>query len=439
MIMSVRGLIVYSTTILIFVFSGTAFSKTVSEEMNNALSSDSLSLQIFFKTSRSDIDPSFSNNKENISRFFTSLDSIYGIPRVSIDSVVLVSSSASPEGATRTNDTLSRRRAAAAEALFRTHCKTDATFRIRTIGEDWQTLSALLHASNLKGKETALKIIGNTPRFIMNRGRIVGGRKKSMMDLQGGKVWREMNKHIFPLLRQATLTIYYTRHAAEEKTVTVVEEKVEEPDTLTHTVQPAVPVTATPAVPDDAGKPLFAVKTNLLADAATLVNIGIEVPIGERYSVAGMLYFPWWSSKANDITIQMFGGTLEGRYWLGDRSRKETMTGFFAGIYGGAGYFDFQLGNLSNDEGVQGDFYVMGGLSVGYAHVIGKRLRMEYSLGMGYLRSDYRKYKSAKGTKYGDIKAVEYPWEEKRISGFLPSKLEVSLVWLLHSKKVGKQ
>ena len=81
---------------------------------------------------------------------------------------------------------------------------------------------------------------------------------------------------------------------------------------------------------------------------------------------------------------------------------------------------------------------MMGGISAGYAHSIGRHLRLEYSVGVGYLRTDYRKYKPVEGTKYGDIKVMEYPWEKKRHSGFLPSKLEVSLVWLLHAGKGGR-
>ncbi|MGN1263189.1 MAG: DUF3575 domain-containing protein, partial [Prevotella sp.] len=270
-----------------------------------------------------------------------------------------------------------------------------------------------------------------------------GSRKKSMMDMEGGNFWREMNKNIFPLLRQATLTVYYTSNKEKEKAEAIQDIQREKviPDSLTKLPQTPLPADTSSTVyaksVSNPGKPLCAIKTNMLADAATLVNIGLEMPLGERYSIAGMFYFPWWRNSSKDITIQMIGGTIEGRCWLGNRKDKKPLTGFFAGLYGGAGYFDFQLGSLSNGEGVQGDFYVMGGISAGYAHCIGKNLRLEYSMGAGYLRSDYREYNSVKGTKYGDIKAVEYPWEKKRISGFLPSKLEVSLVWLLHSRKGG--
>ena len=409
-------------------------------------SSDSIAVRIFFRTNHSDIDPTFRNNSRHISRFFTSLDSVTRVPQVSIDSVVLVSSSASPEGNVRANNLLSRRRAAAVEALFKQHCTTDVRFRVVTAGEDWEGLSALLRTSGIKGREEALKIMDSTPEWVVSNGRIVGSRKKSMMDLKGGNVWREMHQQLFPLLRQATLTVYYATHQEAETPAGIQKEELKAPDTLASAPPPALPVEEpvaaptepSPVIPTETRPPLCAIKTNLLADAATLVNIGIEIPVGQRVSIAGMFYFPWWRNRANDLTIQMLGSTVEGRYWLGDRSRQDLLTGFFAGVYGGAGYYDFQLGSMSNGDGVQGDFYVMGGISAGYAHSIGRHLRLEYSVGVGYLRTDYRKYKPVEGTKYGDIKVMEYPWEKKRLSGFLPSKLEVSLVWLLHAGKGGR-
>lgn len=187
----------------------------------------------------------------------------------------------------------------------------------------------------------------------------------------------------------------------------------------------------------DSTREAFAFKTNLLYDAASLINLGIEIPIGKRFSLGADAGFPWWRSPKKDITIQMLSGTVEGKIWFGEKPLNAAMTGFFAGIYGGCGIFDFQLGELTHGCGVQGDFYIFGGLSAGYVHQIGKNLRMEYSLGVGYLSCDFREYESVKDTKYGDIKVIPYPWTVKRFSGILPTKASVSLVWVLKKKKGG--
>ncbi len=199
----------------------------------------------------------------------------------------------------------------------------------------------------------------------------------------------------------------------------------------------------TAAVSGQVCKPLLAVKTNLLYDAATLLNLGIEVPIGRNFSIAADFAFPWWRVRSKDVTIQLLGGTLEGRYWFKSKRRPDMsaspLTGFFVGVHAGAGLFDFQLGRWTGGNGVQGEFYLMGGVSGGFTHRISPSLRMEYSIGVGYGQITHRDYISVKDTKFGDIKVLPYPWEVKRTSGLLPTKASVSLVWMISSKKGGER
>lgn len=180
-------------------------------------------------------------------------------------------------------------------------------------------------------------------------------------------------------------------------------------------------------------KPLLAVKSNLLFDLASALNVELEVPMGKRWSVAGEWMFPWWRSNKSDLTMQLLAGHGEIRYWLGDRAKRDVMTGWHLGLYGGGGKFDFQV---FNDDGSQGDFFDAG-LSLGYAHRIGRSrsLRMEYTLGVGYLRSNYEAYDRVRDTKYGDIKVVRYPWETRRLNWIGPTRARISLVWLLHYRK----
>lgn len=180
-------------------------------------------------------------------------------------------------------------------------------------------------------------------------------------------------------------------------------------------------------------KPLLAVKSNLLFDLALALNVELEVPMGKRWSVAGEWMFPWWQSDKSDLTMQLLAGHGEIRYWLGDRAKRDVMTGWHLGLYGGGGKFDFQV---FNDDGSQGDFFDAG-LSLGYAHRIGRSrsLRMEYTLGVGYLRSNYEAYDRVRDTKYGDIKVVRYPWETRRLNWIGPTRARISLVWLLHYRK----
>ena len=109
--------------------------------------------------------------------------------------------------------------------------------------------------------------------------------------------------------------------------------------------------------------PLFAVKTNLLFDAATIANVEVEVPIGDKWSVAGEWIFPWWLTKDNGNAIQVLSGNLEEDIGL-ETEDPPVMTGWFAGFYAGGGLFDLQY----KDNGYQGEFYIAAGVSGGYAH-----------------------------------------------------------------------
>ena len=174
-------------------------------------------------------------------------------------------------------------------------------------------------------------------------------------------------------------------------------------------------------------KPILAIKTNLLYDALLIPNIKVEVPIGDRFSISGEWIFPWWVGENNDKALQILAGTVDGRYWFGDRIERDKLTGWFAGFYAGGGLYDLQY----NSEGYQGEFFIAAGLSGGYAHSINKNgnLRMEYSLGMGYLQTNYRYYKGEENNKY-------LVWQSNgKYSWIGPTKLEVSLVWMLNFKR----
>lgn len=173
-------------------------------------------------------------------------------------------------------------------------------------------------------------------------------------------------------------------------------------------------------------KPLFALKTNLLFDLATALNIEIEVPVRDRWSIAGECIFPWWLWENKQYCLQTLTGNLEGRYWLGDRTGRKQLTGWFAGVYGCGGYYDIEW----KDKGYQGYFFSVG-LTGGYAHSISKNLHMEYSFGLGYANSAYDKYFPVRGTddKWHLIREKS----DRRIWGG-PTKVKVSLVWVLNHR-----
>ena len=171
-------------------------------------------------------------------------------------------------------------------------------------------------------------------------------------------------------------------------------------------------------------RPLFAVKTNLLFDAALMPNIELEVPIGKRWSLNGEYMFPWWLINDDRYCLQVLMGGLEVRYWPGRRSGRDVLTGHFLGLYAGGGKYDLQW----DKNGYQGEFFIAAGVSYGYAHSIARNLRLEYNIGIGMLRTDYRHYHSRDNHR-------TLLWQENGEYTWLgPTKLKISLVWLITGK-----
>ena len=68
------------------------------------------------------------------------------------------------------------------------------------------------------------------------------------------------------------------------------------------------------------------------------------------------------------------------------------------------------------------------GVSYGYAHSIARNLRLEYNIGIGMLRTDYRHYHSRDNHR-------TLLWQENGEYTWLgPTKLKISLVWLITGK-----
>lgn len=171
-------------------------------------------------------------------------------------------------------------------------------------------------------------------------------------------------------------------------------------------------------------RPLFALKTNLLFDAALMPNIELEIPIGKRWSLNAEYMFPWWRINDDRYCLQVLMGGLEGRYWLGKREKREVLTGHFMGLYAGGGKYDLQW----NTNGYQGEFFIAAGLSYGYAHSIARNLRLEYNIGVGMLRTNYRHYHARDNHR-------TLLWQENGEYTWLgPTKLKISLVWLISRK-----
>lgn len=251
--------------------------------------------------------------------------------------------------------------------------------------------------------------------------------------IDGGKAWAEKVHNYLPKMRSGATLIIYTQEIERTPLAIQTEISVQVPAEAVVVTEPIPVVEEFVTVsPELTSHSLLALKTNLLYDAMTALNIEIEVPIGQRWSIAAEYIFPWWLSDRKQHCLQSLSGYIEGRYWFGDRTNRRQLTGWFAGVYTGGGYYDVEW----NNKGYRGEFCIPIAMSGGYAHQIGCNLSMEYSLGIGSMRTSYREYASAICSD-GVQRLIKQRSDTFNWVG--PTRIKVSLVCMINSEKRSKR
>ena len=386
--------------------------------------SDSMALDsednivIYFRLDHATIDHSYMNNTENLKRIHALFTDTLAANNFDL---LLVVAAASPEGNFKYNLELSKARLNTVQRyIIQTYpaLKKHIT-HYKHIGEDWETFRRLIVASKaIPHKKQVLDIVD-----LMDH---ADAKERRLKKLENGESWRYIKHYILPQIRYGISII------KQERKIQV--DYIESPKIKMARMSPTqAPLVACNKRETEITirKPLFAFKTNLLLDAVSALNIEAEVPIGKKWSVAGEWVFPWWCNSNANFTMDMLSAHTEVKYWLGNRERREVLTGWNVGLYGGVGKYDLQPFSSS---GVQGEFFDVGAVA-GYAHSIGRNFRMEYSLGVAFVQTNYQKYDKVWDTKYGDIKVVRYPWMSHKATSILPTRAKISFVWLLHYKK----
>ena len=369
------------------------------------------SVRIYFRQGKTELDLSMPGNRTALNRIADSLRSSYA------DSVfqlrrILVVGGASPEGSVSLNKRLSVERA---ESLFnylsRYGALPDSLKTTRFLGRDWNGLIHLVERDrDIPYKGETLDLLreiarGDAPEdAYLNR----------LRQLRGGVPYHYMYKNLFPELRASRLLLWYKK--ALNPVVPLPEPKPLVLRTDTIRIHDTIYI-QTPAE----RRPFYmAVKTNMLYDLALVPNIGVEFYLGKRWSIAADWMYAWWKTDRRHWYWRTYGGDVEIRHWLGKKAKEKPLTGHHVGLYGGIVTYDFELGG----RGYLGDKWSYGGgVSYGYSCPIAPRLNLDFTLGIGYLGGEYKEY-----LPIDDC----YVWQAtKRRHWFGPTKLEVSLVWLI--------
>jgi len=397
--------------------------------------------QVLFRVGRHVLEPAFGDNAARLSDIIACLRDVENSDTLYL-SGIMFGGSASPEGSFGLNRSLAAARMAALEDYVRTRVTLADSVVSRRDGSDaWQRLAALVSRSDMEHKKEVLDIVIGVPEFTFDdRGILTDSRKKHLMDMRRGSTWRHLTDRYFGPLRNAVVVVSTSR-----RTVAVADMPPACDDTVS-VVGITRPV-ADDTLNDDmtaggAKKNLYmGIKTNMLYDALAVPNIGAELYLGRGWSVTGNWMYGWWKSDRRHRYWRIYGGDVALRRWFGTKAAAKPLTGHHIGLYGQLFTYDFEWGSKGYMGGRPGgtlwdELNYATGIEYGYSLPAGRRLNVDFTVGAGYWGGIYYEYIPLDG---------HYVWQEtKRRRWIGPTKVEVSLVWLIgrgnrNTKKGGVQ
>lgn len=341
---------------------------------------------------------------------------------------VWVCGSTSPDGLYGNNMKLSQSRTeAVTRYILQNSGIPSHKIHSETLGEDWDRLYEMVKASDMRYRTRVMEIIRTLDW---------GERKQALMQLDGGRVWQQMEKDFFPKLRCVRFAIFckwdpskpYLK-AHETKTPALPPAPAPAPaisfsapksrrDTIVvydtvyvrHQVvyldvcqdsRPAVTAAIAPEQPQPQPQPMpektvvestparyetklwtLGLETNLVADALALFNLGADFQLGSKTSLSIAGTYTRWNYLSPDPNTNIYGISPEFRYWF-----REMGKGHYVGL--GANLLWYTLKwtdgrmyqNLSNSQPA----WSMG-LTYGYNVCLDrqKHWALGFFLGLGY-------------------------------------------------------
>lgn len=411
-------------------------------------------VDIFFKNNQSDLDFEYKENLQALDQIKQTLRAIESDPTSRLTEVLVMGTS-SPVGNAVSNYQLAMERAENV-ALYLTFLNgfEDVPITVQSAGEDWDTFTADVKLNYWR--ENREEIIS-----ILDSDISTEQKKDFLMWVENGKAWKYLINNNMSSSRRAVTLLFVTEPCQPQPQPQPCQPQpcppVQQQDPC---AQPASqgynwkdwvdecppsqsqPVqtwsTPAPTVREyadygafDYYSPMYrvpkvALRTNLLVPA---LNVGLEVPIGNHWSISTDYYYPWfWPSEKNDKCFELLGFMLEGRYWFGrNRLPEDRLKGHSIGLYAAGGYYDFE----KDYRGMQGEF-VSAGVDYTFALPLGSRgsVHLEFMVAIGYIGSQGRTYDvfMEGGPLVPDQNIVKFNYVG-------PTKAAVSLVVPIYSRR----
>ena len=292
------------------------------------------------------------------------------------------------------------------------------------MGENWEELRFFVkNDTEIPHRDKLIEILNDEEISDFKR-------QKMIEQLDNSCVYKDylLPKYYNNLRSGASLFVYLNPGMLMQLNFEPVEVKLEEP-------QAPQPVEEVIPEPEIISKSYFALKSNMLSDVTGMLNLGIEVPVGNRFSLMVDGSYGNWVTKNDKYAMKGVFGSVEARYWFtsfktieSDYMRdKKSLSRFFIGLHGiGGGKYDVQV-----KKGIQGDSFYAFGVNGGYSLSLNRSLNLEFNLGIGAVHTPQCRY-------FNEPEEGHLIWRKTKndVSIFpMITKLGVSLVWMIPVKR----
>lgn len=418
---------------------------------------DTLSSRIHFRVGSAVLDADYRDNGKVLSGFVRDVNRILSNPDLKVHAVT-VETGASPEGGAEYNERLAMDRARSVRKYLVDNLPLSASqIKAYSVGADWEGLAVAVRESDCPWRQQVLDIISESGVRVNPDPKAHNKCTARLKALDEGKAWRWLHDNIFEELRQGAGTLRcivsganYAYGQSVRDTVVIIHE-YEGPDAEWYLKEASKKASdsSTAAVLDRLDRkpkkssidsllrvPVLAFRTNALVP---LMNVGVEVPIGNRWSVAADWYYPWsWRPWTNSVytpqstCFQLLGGSIEGRWWFGpahkerEEYRKYRLTGHSLGLLIEGGYYDFQR----NWTGRQGEYGAVGVDYMFSLPVAKGKMHLEFDVSVGWAFTGWRGYQvhETGGRLMGN-------YEDSSWNGPVPMRLGVNVVIPIFKKE----
>ena len=374
--------------------------------------------QIEFKQGSNAIEENFCTNSKTLEKMNSFLENIYNTSGTKITRIEFTGS-ASPEGNPVYNFRLAQTRLESLASYVTSKFSIPDSIIVKTNNYiDWNQLKNKIETSDVPYKDEVLQVLNNTEGD--------SARKKTLMSISSGFVWKDLLKLFFPSMRNAGVVIITTISDSTQAPADTMRLKdmACTKDTTTLTDMAGVYDNQV----QEANNFTIALKTNLLYDVALIPEVGIEIPIGKHWSAAANWEYAWWSHGSKDRFWRTYGGDASIRWWFGRQNREQRLSGHHIGPYGQTFIFDFETGGRGYMGGAPGDRLWdkacwAAGIEYGYSLPIARCLNLDFTIGLGHAGGQIWEYLPEDG--------LYIKQSEKRLNWNGPTKAEITLVWIL--------